>query len=116
MYQVGDVVYAMGTPDQFNRVFTYKRGKITWVDTADNEHVCARYLFAADSVLWSALEYELEVSEEDIIKAIRDRNSCVKDEELYGAHIRLKQTQELIDAWEGFDPKTVKIEMEEEHD
>ena len=110
MRKVGDVVYTMGEPDQFGRVFSYRKLTITSVVEpgtidplygriesyiVDNEqHVC---------------DFEVFDSEKDVINHIRNRNKDTKVDTLYDAELQLRYYTSLKDAWERFDPMQVKI-------
>lgn len=113
MRKVGDVVYVMGEPDQFGRVFSYRKytidrvvepgtidplyGRIEAYIVDDGQHVC---------------DFEAFDSANDVVNHIRHRNKDTKVDTLYDAELQLRYYNSLKDAWEGFDPMQVKITEE----
>lgn len=114
-YHVGDVVYAPAFPDRFGRILSYVEGYITRCLPGED---CAGYLIKSRSYCSERFfnECQLYESVEEVIDAVRNYNIDVKKDELFEARLQMANAQEHIDAWEGFDPKTVRIEMEENHD
>ena len=122
MFNIGDEVFVMAEPDRFGRVFSYYRAVVTAVDAYDivGDLPLNNYTVKVQQHDNEIKEFYTVVSAENVypdkdscVKAIKARNSAAKIEEIYQAEQRIKEAQETIDAWKGFDPDVVEIKETE---
>ena len=77
MFEIGDEVFVISSPDNFGRVFSYYRAVVTAVDACgiDDDLTCYSYTVKVQQHDNEIKEFHVVVSADSVYQ---DRDSCVK--------------------------------------